>query len=226
MLTRRRLAGGLMAVAVAVALSCSSSTTPADIPLDVLGGDTNVPEAQVGNVISLGTVKIGADSVDLNARMTITKNEGGLVTAHVTADPTKDPRIAKYAALIPASAKKADGTIDTDVKFRVTTEGVQDFFNKDGKPHTVVKYAGNVGDTYKVSKSDGVVITRTVVAKSDKDDFPYGFFDIKTMTIEQDSRIPGIKKFVIRANHKFGIVHVEVVAEDGSTMSSYVLSKN
>jgi hypothetical protein len=171
-------------------------------------------------------VKLGADSVDIGARMTITKNEGGLVTAKVTADPTKDPRIAKFAALIPSSAKKPDGTIDTEVKFRVTTEGVQDFFNKDGKPHTVVKYAGNVGDTYKISKSDGTVITRTIVAKSDKDDFPYGFFDIKTMTVEQDSRIPGIKKIVIRANHKFGIVHVEAVADDGSTMSSYVLSKN
>lgn len=220
--TRRKLFGVLLAVGVA--LSCS--TSPEEIPLDVLGGDTNVPLAKVGNVISLGAVKVGTDSVDLGASITITKNEDGLVTAHVTADPTKDPRIAKFAALIPASAKKPDGTIDTDVKFRVTTEGVQDFFNKDGKQHTVVKYASNVGDTYKVSKSDGVVITRSVVAKSDKDDFPFGSFNIKTMTIEQDSRIPGIKKFVIRANHKFGIVHVELVAEDGSTMSSYLLSKN
>jgi hypothetical protein len=222
----RWLAAGSLVVMVTLAgLSCSSTTTE-DIPLDTLAGDTNVPQAQVGNVISLGTVKLGADNVDIGARMTITKNEGGLVTAKVTADPTKDPRIAKFAALIPSSAKKPDGTIDTEVKFRVTTEGVQDFFNKDGKPHTVVKYAGNVGDTYKISKSDGTVITRTIVAKSDKDDFPYGFFDIKTMTVEQDSRIPGIKKIVIRANHRFGIVHVEAVADDGSTMSSYVLSKN
>lgn len=222
----RWLAAGSLVVMVTLAgLSCSSTTTE-DIPLDTLAVDTNVPQAQVGNVISLGTVKLGADSVDIGARMTITKNEGGLVTAKVTADPTKDPRIAKFAALIPSSAKKPDGTIDTEVKFRVTTEGVQDFFNKDGKPHTVVKYAGNVGDTYKISKSDGTVITRTIVAKSDKDDFPYGFFDIKTMTVEQDSRIPGIKKIVIRANHKFGIVHVEAVADGGSTMSSYVLSKN
>lgn len=226
-MTSRWLAGSSLVLLLTFAgLSCSSTSTPEDIPLDTLAGDTNVPQAQVGNVISLGTVKLGADSVDIAARMTITKNEGGLVTARVTADPTKDPRIAKYAALIPSSAKKADGTIDTEVKFRVTTEGVQDFFNKDGKPHTVVKYAGNVGDTYKISKSDGTVITRTIVAKSDKDDFPYGFFDIKTMTVEQDSRIPGIKKIVIRANHKFGIVHVEAVADDGSTMSSYVLSKN
>lgn len=205
----------------AFGLSCTSAEEA-----EVLGGDTNVPQAQVGNVISLGTVKVGADNVDIGAKMTITKNEAGLVTAHVTADPSKDPRIARYAALLGPTAKKPDGTIDTEVKFRVTTEGVQDFFNKDHKAHTLVKYAGNVGDTYKVTKSDGVVITRTIVGKSTVDDFPYGFFNIKTMTIEQDSRIPGIKKFLIRANHKFGIVHVTVVADDNSELSAYVLSRN
>jgi hypothetical protein len=46
------------------------------------------------------------------------------------------------------------------------------------------------------------------------------------MTLEQDSRIPGIKKFVYRANHKFGVVYLEMVADDGSTMSTYLYSKN
>lgn len=219
---RRPVSRALVVVALsALGLSCSSTEEAND-----LGGDPNVPIAQVGNVVSLGSVKVGSDTVDIGATMTITKNEGGLVTARVTADPTKDPRIAKYAALIDASAKKPDGTIDAEVKFRVTSEGVQDFFNKDRKPHTVVKYSANVGDTYKLTKSDGVVITRTVVAKSNEDDFPYGFMNIKTMTIEQDSRIPGIKKFVVRANHKFGIVHVTAVADDNSELSAYVLSRN
>lgn len=218
----RTISGGLFALlASTVGLSCSSEEDA-----NVLGGDTNVAQAQVGNVVSLGTVKVGTDEVDIGASMTITKNEGGLVTARLTADPSKDPRIAKYAALLDPSAKKPDGTIDAEVKFRVTTEGVQDFFNKDHKAHTLVKYSGNVGDTYKLSKSNGAVITRTIVAKSTQDDFPYGFFNIKTMTIEQDSRIPGIKKFVIRANHKFGIVHVKVVADDDSELSAYVLSRN
>lgn len=219
----RYLRSGSVLLAATVFLSCSSADAG---DADILGGDTNVPLAQVGNVISLGTVKVGEGTADIGARMTITRNEGGLVTARVTADPSANPQIARYAALIDPSAKKADGTIDAEVKFRVTSEGVQDFFNKDQKPHTVVKYAGSVGDTYKVTKSDGVVITRTIVAKSTVDDFPYGFMNIKTMTVEQDSRIPGIKKFVIRANHKFGIVHVTAVADDGSELSAYVLSRD
>jgi hypothetical protein len=52
----RWLAAGSLVVMVTLAgLSCSSTTTE-DIPLDTLAGDTNVPQAQVGNVISLGTV--------------------------------------------------------------------------------------------------------------------------------------------------------------------------
>jgi hypothetical protein len=148
------------------------------------------------------------------------------VTAHFTADLTTDPRLAKFNALLPQSAKDASGRLDTDVKFRVTTEGVQDFFNKDQAAHTLVKYSANVGDTYAVTKSDGKTITRTVVARSDQDDFPYGLMTIKTITLEQDSRIPGIKKFVYRANHKFGIVYVEIVADDGSSTSTYLYSLN
>jgi hypothetical protein len=77
-----------------------------------------------------------------------------------------------------------------------------------------------------MSKSDGKTITREVIARSDEDDFPYGFYEIKTITVEQDSRIEGIKKFVFRANHKFGIVYVEVYMEDGTKISSYVYPQN
>jgi len=210
------------AVLAASALSCSTSPEAAN----TLGGDPNVPAAAVGNEVSFGSIKVGQDNIDVDAKMTVVKNEGGLVTAKVVADFTKDPRLAKYNALLPASAKDPSGKINTEIKFRVTTEGVQDFFNKDGSPHTLVKYGGAVGDKYPLTKSDGVTITRSIVARSDKDDFPYGFYNIKTMTLEQDSRIPGIKKFVYRANHKFGVVYLEMVADDGSTMSTYLYSKN
>jgi hypothetical protein len=204
-------------------MSCSSSSSQAP---NTLTGDTNVPAAQVGNQITMPSIKVGQDYLNSDAQMTVVSNDNGLVTANVTADLTKDPRLAKYAALIPASAKDSTGKINTQVKFRVTTEGVQDFFNKDQVAHTVVKYNAVVGDTYKITKSDGVTITRTVVARSDQDDFGYGLLNIKTITLEQDSRIPGIKKFIYRANHKFGIVYVEVVADDGSSMNTYLYSKN
>lgn len=81
-----------------------------------------------------------------------------------------------------------------------------------------------MGESYKLTKSNGVTVTRTITAKSEVDDFPFGMLNIKTMTIEQDSRIPGIKKFVFRANHKFGVVFFQVVADDGSTAETYLYS--
>lgn len=207
---------------------CSKGTTPTNAgpsSYENIGGDPSAPIAQVGNTITtIGGVKVGKEEVNIGAKLTVTKNEGGLATVHVVADLTGDPRLAKLNGLLPASVKNAAGKVETDVKFRVTTEGVQDFFNKDGAQHTLVKYADAVGTTYPLTKSNGVTIQRTVVGKSDQDDFPYAGFAIKTITVEQDSRVPGIKKFTIRANHRFGIVYFEVLADDGTVMSVYLRS--
>ena len=80
-------------------------------------------------------------------------------------------------------------------------------------------------DKYIIKKSDGTFITREVIQRSEKDDYPYGFYDIKVITVEQDSRIPGVSKILYRVNHKFGIVNVEFKMEDGSTNNSYIFSK-
>ena len=89
--------------------------------------------------------------------------------------------------LIPANLKDMSGKINTEVKFKSTSAGIQDYFNKDQKLHTLVKYDCKVGDQYQLKKSDGAIITRTV--KAVNDDFPYGsFLMAKTTLIEQDSR--------------------------------------
>jgi len=43
---------------------------------------------------------------------------------------------------------------------------------------------------------------------------------IKTLTVEQNAPVPGVDKYIIKANHRFGIVYFEIVMEDGSTLSS------
>ena len=90
----------------------------------------------------------------------------------------------------------------------------------------MVKYDGKVGDTYKLKKSDGNTITRTITQKSTDDDFEYGFYYIKTITVEQDSRIPGISKIVYKFNHKFGLVYLEFVADDNSKAGTLVYPQN
>ena len=200
-------------------IACEDET---DDP-NTLGGDPNTEISNVGDEFGLG-IKIGNTSVNINESIKVISNNNGLVTFEVKANVSQVPKLKTLVDMIPIDVYDSQGNIDVDVQMKVTTEGIQDFFNKDSKPHTLVKYNSNPGDKYELKKADGKTITRTVTAKSDVDDFPYGFYNIKTTTIEQDSRIPGVSKFVYRANHKFGIVHVEAYMEDGSKISSYVYS--
>jgi hypothetical protein len=45
----------------------------------------------------------------------------------------------------------------------------------------------------------------------------FGMDVIKTIDVEQDSRIPGVSKLIYFTNHKFGIVGVRAKLEDGTT---------
>ena len=112
------------------------------------------------------------------------------------------------------------------VKVKATDEGIMDYTNADGKPFVMVRYDCNVGDTYKLTKADGKIITRTVTQKSTTDDYYYGMMLIKTITVEQDSRIPGISKIIYKFNHKFGIVYVEAVAQDGTKAGMQIYPQN
>ncbi|MEI7828498.1 MAG: hypothetical protein WCI31_01945 [Prolixibacteraceae bacterium] len=40
---------------------------------------------------------------------------------------------------------------------------------------------------------------------------------IKTMTVEQDSRIPGVNKIVYITNHKYALVAVVIYMNDGTS---------
>lgn len=193
---------------------------------NTIGGETNVPLNQPGNTVSVGTINVGGKTYDMKESIKVVKNENGLTTFEVKAEVPKGTVIEDLINKIPVNIKDATGKINTTFNVKITSEGIQDFFNKDQKPHTLVKYDANVGDTYKITKSDGNTITRTVTQKSTNDDFPYGFYYIKTITVEQDSRIPGIKKFVFKANHKFGLVYWEAYLEDGSKLNSYLYSAN
>lgn len=191
-----------------------------------LGGDINTEISNVGDEFGLG-LKIGDTYYDLNDTIVVKSNNNGLVTLNIKANVSQAPtKLKQLLDKIPIDVYDSQGRVNLDVQFKVTSAGIQDLFNKDNKPHTLVKYDAKVGDQYKLTKSDGKTITRTVTARSDVDDFPYGFWYIKTITIEQDSRIPGIQKFVYRANHKFGIVYVEAYLEDGSKISSYIYAPN
>lgn len=188
---------------------------------NVIGGDPNTEIGQVDNTFAL-SVRVGNTPVNLGESIKVISNNNGLATLKIKANVNQSPQLKQFLDKIPANIYDNQGNIDVTTQFKATSEGIQDYFNKDGKAHTLVKYNAKVGDKYVLKKSDGTTITRTVTARSDVDDFPYGFMYIKTITVEQDSRIPGIKKFIYRANHRFGIVYIEAKLEDGSSISSYI----
>jgi hypothetical protein len=190
-----------------------------------LGGETSIPLNQVGNTFT-SSVYSGDNYIDVPSSVEIISSKDGVVNLRIVADLSKDPSLSMINDLIPSTYKDSQGRVSTDIKYKVTSEGIQDYNNIDQKAHTLVKYDCEVGDKYTVSKSDGKTITREVTAKSDQDDFSWGWLMIKTITVEQDSRIPGISKIVYRLNHKFGLVYAEVVANDRSTISTYIFPAN
>lgn len=199
-------------------VSCSKEEIKESNP--DIGGTTNLGINTVGNQF-YGSLKLGDTYFTTNESIKIASNDNGVlsITAQTNA-PVNNP----IYKLIPDKYKTATGLSGT-FKIKSTSEGIQDFFNKDEKAFTLVKFDAKVGDKYVIKKSDGTFITREVIQRSETDDYPYGFFNIKTITVQQDSRIPGVSKILYRVNHKFGIVNVEFKMEDGTSNNSYIFSK-
>jgi hypothetical protein len=216
--------------AIAAACGGKSPTGPGTI-----GGTTNLPITEVGNTIATGAVTVAGTSYSVGGGLTVTGSDAGDVTLRLTADLNTAPALlAKVNTWAPALASVGgwgsgfltNGVIGTDVQLRVTSEGIQDHLNADKKLNTLVRYDAKVGDTYRVTLADGSSITRTVTGVATQDDFQYGMMLIKTITVEQPSKIPGVTKFVYRANHRFGLVWVQAQLEDGTTLSYYLFPQN
>mgnify|MGYP001172763292 CR=1 FL=1 len=220
----KRLSGIFLVMLIPLVISsCKVNNDDESNDPNSLSGDTNVAMGQAGNTGSFGSVSVGSKYVDIGSSMQVLKNENGVATVKITADLSKDPALAAINNWIPSTVKDSTGKISTQFKAKITTEGIQTYFLED-KPHTLVKYADNVGAKYSITLG-GNTYTRTVTAKSEQDDYDYGFYKIKTMTVEQtDSRMAGIKKIIYRVNHKYGIVNITFVADDGSTASAYMYS--
>ncbi len=188
-----------------------------------LGGETDIPLTQVGNESSV-YLTIGTGGSSVNGTMTVKKNEDGVVTYELIADLTGNPDSALIATLVPAEYKDSQGRIVGEFKFKITSEGIQDYFQSD-KPWTIVKYDDEVGDSYSITTVNGDVLTRTVVEKTGLDEWPLGFFNIKTIAVEQ--QVPEsdelLEKITYRANHRFGLVYIKADLKNGQTVEADIV---
>lgn len=186
-----------------------------------LGGETNIPLTQIGVKSDL-IANIGGYYLP-NAEMTVTNNDNGVVTYHAIISLTGHRDSALIAGLVPNEYKDAQGRINADFKFKITSEGIQDYFQSD-KPWTVVKYNDPVGTNYDITNVHGDVMRRTVTEKTGMDDFYWGGILIKTSKVEQilNPSDAIATKIIYRANHRFGLVFMEVDLKSGDTIKLYI----
>lgn len=208
----------IMLIAAGLTLFCSCKKNNPEGPND-LGGETNIELTQVGNVssayMSFGTMDLPSGD------MTVTANDNGIVTYHMFVDLTGATDSALLAGVIPDEYKDADGNVSTDFTFKITSEGVQDMFKRD-RPWTIVKYDDGVGASYPFTTDNGSEQVRTITEKTGVDEWPLGFMYIKTIKVEQP--LPPTdktaEKITFRANHKFGLVYIELQLKNGGGTAS------
>jgi hypothetical protein len=174
-----------------------------------LDGDTDIPINIVGNIFNSGSSLFPGNAQILSS-------SGGEITVKAQVQlPLGNP----LTSLIPSGMKDNTGNLNTELRFKSTSEGILEYsLNADQDPFVIARYDAKVGDKYTLRKSDGNTITRTVTAVSTEDDYFWNWMYIKTVTVEQDSRIPGVARIVYNANHKFGLVGVDIYMEDGSVV--------
>lgn len=148
-----------------------------------------------------------------NAKATVETLEDGISRFSGEATIT-DPAILNIISNIPEFSVSGNKVTVSGIKVKVTKEGIES--KNESLPGIIVKYDSKVGDKYPVANG----IEREVISKSNVDEYPYGFYLIKVMKVEESpSIIPGVSKMVYVANHKFGIVGLEVTYDDGTTAS-------
>ena len=198
----------LLALAVITMLSCKKD----DDYSGNLGGSTDLAANAVGYKYT-GSLKIGGSAASTDAKAVVVKNDGGIIDVKATCTlPTK------LKNLIASPYANASGAVDLTGKFINSTDGVA-YVNASGGQTILVKYDAKVGDQWSYTTKGGKSLTRKVTAVSTDDDFFWGGMLIKVITIEQNLPYPGFTKAIYKANHKFGVVYVEVQLEDGTSLS-------
>jgi hypothetical protein len=137
-----------------------------------------------------------------------------------------DEYLGRFNAKLDTTDKQ-NITLKADLMGKITDKGIQDYVYSGGdtdKPFTLIKYDAKVGDTYSFTDDEGNTFTRKVVSKSTDDDYELGFLYIKVYKIEEtQENDPLVDKITYYANHKFGLVGIEIEMKGGVKASSTIL---
>ncbi|MBS1594354.1 MAG: hypothetical protein JST90_08505 [Bacteroidetes bacterium] len=195
---------------------------------NVLTGDTNIQLTQKDSVTNVYFTVNGTSLPGTTVK--IISNSNGMVTYGATTDLSAYPDSIKtaLATMVPqlityynpqnVTFNISGTTLTIQFTIKVTSEGMQNYF-VDGQPWTV-KYADGVGTNYTVKRTNGDILTATVTEKTGADDWPYGFYYIKTSKVEYNAPVddPVLSKVTFRVNHKFGLVYLKAEGKNGKVL--------
>mgnify|MGYP001627146471 CR=1 FL=1 len=238
----KRLA--LLIIAALIA-SCSSGNDPAGDDFNTpVGGNTVLEDTEPGARYSAYPDLSGLfpDGIEPRDSVSIKSRSNGVVTVDFNVifdtnftlrldtvlgtsslpDQAKKAILDAYLAQYGASLDTTDKNrmvIHAEPKFRVSSEGIQDFVNSNGdesKPFTIIKYNMNVGDTWTFKRADGSTVTRKVVYHSTTDDYEVIWWRLKVFKTEQtQTNDPLLSKIVWVTNHKYGLVGIHIFDKEG-----------
>ncbi len=169
---------------------------------------TPSPMADVGTTFS--AYVSGIDGVNYIEASVVT-SKSGVATINGTAVVTNS-KFKSVLANHPDLTISGDNVTATGLQFKGTVNGIESIEGLE--PGVLVNYNSNVGDTYKIT---GKSTVRTVTSKSTTDDYFYNWMDIKVEKVEEPFNSLGIKQINYWANHKYGLVAIEFVFDDGSS---------
>jgi len=198
---------------VVLCLSCKKEkkeTVPVAPGTVTIAGEQS-PIGVVGTTVSSSSgVIAGVSSISIS----VTSLSNGVSTCTGSAIVTNQA-IKNLLSNIPELTINGDTVSTNSVKFRSTTEGIESCSGP--APGIWVKYSSSVGDTYPIGSASN---KRTVVSKSSTDDYYWGGMYIKVLKVEENPsylKSTVVTKITYIANHKFGMVGIEVTFDDETT---------
>jgi hypothetical protein len=199
-------------LSLALCLGCSKYN---DLGTSKLGGDPS-PIADLGNTFSFSVPVDGVSSLEAS----VISSTDGVATITGSAIVTNS-KLRTMLANYPEFSISGDRITLSGLKLKSTTKGFE--IIEGFEPGVLVLYDSKAGDTYSIEGSNK---KREVVSKSSTDDYSYGFYDIKVQKIEESVNKFGINKLNYYANHRFGIVGIEFVFDDGTVYRFPIYSFN
>jgi hypothetical protein len=194
---------------VFLSLSCEDTDKRDDS--NVLTGEQS-EMGKVGVTVTSSSAEIAGVS---NASAVVDNLENGISSYSAQATVTNDI-LKNMIANFPGVLIDGDNVSVENLQIQQTTGGIKCITGPDSG--ILINYNSNVGDTYPIGSTGRV---RTVVSKTGVDDYPYGFYLIKTIQVESNRlglrSATGVSKITYIANHKFGMVGVKVTFTDGSS---------